>query len=126
MPTEPSPDTPIEMGTAVEATLEPTDRAALEGVEQAMVGYSRDGHVFEGTAGSSVIIDLSCNFDGILYLVGPDGQIGARNDDHHSINNSRIVATLSQSGPHRIVVTTYAPGETGLYVLILTTLVPAP
>ena len=63
--------------------------------------------------------DLVSDFDGYLLLVDPGGQIIAENDDYGSISASRIQAELTQSGPHRIVVTTYATGAEGDYTLAL-------
>jgi hypothetical protein len=122
MPIEPSPDAVMMMGTSVTGTLEPTDNAALENDERATAGYARDGHVFEAEAGTTVIVHLACDFDGFLILTGPDGQIIDINDDADSIHSSRIQSRLSQSGDHRIIVSSYAPGMGGNYTLTLTAL----
>jgi hypothetical protein len=122
MPMEPSPDETIGMGTSVRGTLELTDNAVLEGDDRAAAGYARDGHAFEAEAGTTIVVALTCDFDGFLILVGPDGQIIDINDDADSIHSSRIQSTLSQSGGHRIVVSSYAPGVGGDYTLTLTPL----
>jgi hypothetical protein len=113
-----SPDMPISVGQSVQGSLAPGDRAFLRG-GGARIGrnYLRDGYVLSAPAGMSLTIDLASDFDGYLFLLEPSGNVLAQNDDHGSTNRSRIEATLRHSGPHRIVVTSFAAETRGNYTL---------
>jgi hypothetical protein len=79
-------------------------------------GEFRDLYVFDGTAGQSVVVDMtSSDFDTYLSLVTPDGESIDNDDYEGSTSQSRIELTLQDSGRHRILATSYEPGETGSY-----------
>lgn len=113
-----SPDTPLQLGQTVQGTLEEGDNALMPpGLQHARRGYHRDGYVYSGTAGESVQFDLSCTFDGYLYLLDPNGQVLGENDDFGSVTVSRVGAILAQTGPHRLIVTSLTEGDNGSYTL---------
>jgi hypothetical protein len=119
-PPPPSPDATLAVGQSIQGALMTGDNAVLPSTdERSSGGYLRDGYAFSGTAGSGVRIDLSCTFDGYLYLVDPSGQVVAFNDDAGSANASQIQATLSQTGTYRIVITSFGAGDQGGYTLSL-------
>lgn len=75
-------------------------------------------HSFEGTAGSAILIDLiSEDFDTYLFLIGPDKQIVADNDDGGGGTQSRIAVILPTTGTYQILVSSYEAGATGQYTL---------
>lgn len=115
---ESSPDQRISIGQTVDGVLEPTDNALLPG-ERGGPGYYRDGYAFRGRADSSIVIDLSCRFDGYLYLVNPDGVVIDSHDDFGTTEASRIVHQLPESGNYRIVVTSFSTGGQGNYSVSL-------
>lgn len=131
-------DAVLEFDVPVTGTLTEADNAALPAESsRASVGYHRDGYVFDGVAGEPIQIDfagaaspetstvpglapLSPSLDGYLILVAPSGAIEAVNDDFTSPADARIALTLSETGPHRVVVTSFGPNATGPYRLMLT------
>ncbi len=75
---------------------------------------------FEGTAGSTVIIDLSSGVDAYLYLLGPGGAVVASNDDGgDNGSDARITYALATDGTYTIEATTYGPGNSGSFDLSL-------
>jgi len=67
-----------------------------------------------------LVLDLrSTDFDPYLILALPGGQ-QLDNDDHEGDRTrSLIEATPTQDGPCRVIVTSYAVGETGAYTLTI-------
>jgi Bacterial pre-peptidase C-terminal domain len=118
-PAQPAPatsDSRISMGQTIEGEITPQDNALLIG-ERGGSEYYRDGYRFRGREGQPVVVEMICSFDGYLYLFNPDGQLITSNDDYGTVQASRIATTLTESGQHRVVVTTYSPGNTGPYSL---------
>ena len=79
-------------------------------------GEYYDAYEIDVVAGQTVEVDLvSTAFDPFLIVVRPDG--GAwENDDHQgSRTHSRIEEVAPVSGVYGVVVTSYAPAETGAY-----------
>jgi len=76
-------------------------------------------YTFNGTAGQEVIIDLTSSVDTYLYLLDPNWNIEAEDDDSGTERNSRISRTLSTSGTYTIEATTYYEGQTGSFELTL-------
>ena len=72
---------------------------------------------FEGVAGTSVIIDMTASWDNYLYLLRPDGSIGAENDEGPIAGGSQIATTLDVTGTWTIEATSYHSGTTGTYTL---------
>lgn len=82
--------------------------------------FLTDAYQFNGRAGDRVTIDLiSSQFDTYLYLISPSGAVIAEDDDSGGASNARISITLPSSGLWRIEATSFAPGRTGPYVLVL-------
>ena len=95
-----APD-PITCNSSVDATLVNTDCLAND---DTLLDY----FAFEGAAGDEVLIDLtSTDFDTFLFLLQPDRQIFAFNDDGGSDTNSSIAAELDQTGTWFIVANNY-------------------
>ncbi len=82
-----------------------------------------DVYSFVGRAGQSINLSLtSPDFDTYLVLIGPDGTLIAENDDINSSNfNSAINTSLPSNGDYIVVVTSFAPGERGVYQVRMTT-----
>ncbi|HEX8456157.1 MAG TPA: pre-peptidase C-terminal domain-containing protein [Pyrinomonadaceae bacterium] len=114
---------PISFGQTVNGTLANGD--CLNPVEGD--GSLVDEYTFSGTAGQQVTINMSSvNFDTVLYLINPNNQVVAFNDDIDPNTtppnrNSRIVFTLQQSGAYSILANSFAPEERGNYTLSLAT-----
>lgn len=110
---------PIQInGGAIQDTLNPSDNEFMPPVDQrADSAYRHDVYAFDGWAGQSVEINLNCNFDGYLYLFGPDQSLIESNDDYQNTSAARIATTLSESGTHFIVVTSYNPSDGGAYTI---------
>jgi hypothetical protein len=96
---------------------------SVEGALRAGAPTLRSGEhfetwIYEGTAGERVAFSLtSTDFDTYLMLRG-DGGLSLDNDDRaEGTLDSYIEATLPTNGPVRLIVTSYAPGETGSYRL---------
>jgi hypothetical protein len=133
-----TPDAQIAFDAPVEGTLSESDNAILPSESpRAGVGYYRDGYTFEGAAGDAVRIDftgrpasaeavapglapLNPSLDGYLVLAAPSGAVESTNDDFTGPSDARIETVLAESGPYRIVVTSFGPNATGRYRLNLT------
>ena len=78
---------------------------------------------FVGRQGDTIEIDLtSSEFDPYLILFMPEPHDQIDNDDYEdSTSRSFISATLPADGLYRIAVTSYRPGESGAYELVLET-----
>ncbi|MBN1476447.1 PPC domain-containing protein [Candidatus Sumerlaeota bacterium] len=116
-PPPPPPDQPIERGSRVEGQLWVDDEAGLARTHEMARNRFRDGYTFGAEAGETLIIDLTADFDAYLILIGPDGQVIAENDDHVTMYESRIEATATATGAHRVVVTSFRQQTTGNYEL---------
>ena len=74
---------------------------------------------FPGLSGQTAVIDLACNPDAFLYLLGPGGAVLASNDDGGDGSDARIVEALTIDGIYVIEATTYTPSTTGAFDLSL-------
>src|SRR5690606_9635885 len=79
-----------------------------------------DEYRVEGRAGEPLVLDLrATGFDPYLILQHPDGE-QVDNDDHEGdLTRSLISTTLPATGTYRVLVTSYAAGETGTYDLTI-------
>ncbi len=69
-------------------------------------------------AGKTYWIDVaSTDFDAYLRLEDAKGQRLAEDDDSGGGFDARLVFSPSRSGPYRVIVTTFGPGQTGAYSL---------
>lgn len=94
----------VEMGELVEGDAE------LES------GELVDEYPLQGAPGRLVRLRLSSReLDTYLILVDPEGNQLENDDDE--LGNSSIETRLEMAGPHRVLVTSYEPGETGRYTL---------
>ncbi len=76
-----------------------------------------DTYTFEGVPGQRMVVDLRGDFDTYLGVIGP-GSFRADNDDAgDGSGHSQVEAVLSESGTHKVVVTSYAAGQGGAYTL---------
>ena len=72
----------------------------------------------QGTPGQRLTLDLTADgFDPYLMLISPGGNQEENDDFEGSTSHSRIETTLTESGNYRVIVTSYATGETGSYDL---------
>ena len=104
------------LNRTVEGSLTSDDQRLKDG------RYS-DAHVLQGTAGDRVTVDLRAmdGFDPLLMLFAPAGDLVEKNDDYQgNMDHSRIQVELESTGEYRVLVTSYAPEETGNYELSIT------
>ncbi|UJR83845.1 pre-peptidase C-terminal domain-containing protein [Sandaracinus amylolyticus] len=87
------------------------------GDAQLQSGEYRDSYEFAWTAGQRVQIDCTGDFDNYLILRRPSGS-QVDNDDTNG-TNAQIIETLTETGTYTVVVTTYAPGQTGSYTMTI-------
>ena len=74
-----------------------------------------DAYTFDGEAGQTMTIELeSADFDTVLQLKGPDGQLITSNDDYGVTLNSTIVIELPTTGTYSAIATSYS-GMGGSY-----------
>ena len=110
---------PATPGVALAAR---TERGTLaDGDEVLESGELLDRYGFVGNAGDRVSVDLrSAEFDPYLILQMPGNDQEDNDDWEGSGEHSRIEHTLPEDGMYSILVTSYAPGESGAYELIVT------
>ncbi|MCY4671074.1 MAG: pre-peptidase C-terminal domain-containing protein, partial [Rhodococcus sp.] len=108
------PDATELLGRTVAGSLTGTD-------ERLKDGRYADTHVFDGTVGDGVIIDLRASgFDPVLILFPPEGELHENDDYQGALDHSRIEIDLNSTGQYRVLVTSYAANETGSYELTVT------
>ena len=74
-----------------------------------------DTYTFDGEVGQSMTIELkSEEFDTVLLLKGPDGEVLTSNDDYGGTLNSTIVIELPESGTYSAVASSFS-GQGGSY-----------
>ncbi len=83
------------------------------------LGEFVDEYTVNGTGGSLVVDLRSDAFDTYVIVIGPDGQALENDDYQGEINRSLLVADTRDGEPYRVLVTSYAAGETGRYRLEL-------
>ena len=82
-------------------------------------GEFYDTYTFRGRAGEGLTIQMSSDqVDTYVILQGPNG-FQVDNDDGGEGTNSSLEASLPADGEYSVLATTYAPGETGPYELVL-------
>lgn len=75
-----------------------------------------DTYEFEGVPGGRAIIDLrSGEFDPYLLVRAPSGAQFDNDDYEGDSKRSLLALDLKESGTYRVIVTSYAEGETGSY-----------
>ncbi|HEX9729895.1 MAG TPA: pre-peptidase C-terminal domain-containing protein [Gemmatimonadales bacterium] len=104
-------------GTAVASGPIREQGTLAAGDDTLRTGEYADAYRFQGTLGQEVTVDLQANdFDTYVILVPPQGD-QVENDDEGGTNRSLIRHTLTEPGEYRVLVTSYAPKETGSYRL---------
>ncbi|HHH27347.1 MAG TPA: hypothetical protein ENK57_03215, partial [Polyangiaceae bacterium] len=102
--------------------LQRIEGSLAEGDSQLRSGEFFDEHTFEWQAGERVHIEAqSTEFDTYLIVHPPNGGPQQDNDDMtpgQSLN-AGLDLQVSEAGTWRVVVTSYQPGETGAYTLVL-------
>jgi len=96
-----------------------------QGDGQLRSGEFTDAFRFLGQAGQRVAIELtSTEFDTYIILRKPDGTQQDNDDDERGNNgtNSRIELTLEETGEYHVHATSFQPGESGSYRIIVTDL----
>jgi len=98
----------IAIGQTVGGTLQSGD-------EQLESGEYVDSFTFTGRRGQRVAAELTSSaFDAYLMLRTPSGE-QLDNDDGENGTDSRLDTVLAEDGEYEVMVTSYAPGETGSY-----------
>lgn len=83
--------------------------------QQGSLAPMQDAYTFEGESGQMMTIELkSEEFDTLLVLKGPDGQVITSNDDYGGTLNSTIVLKLPTSGEYSAIASSFA-GDGGSY-----------
>ena len=83
--------------------------------QQGTLAPMQDAYAFEGQAGQVMTVELkSEEFDTLLLLKGPDGQVITSNDDYGGTLNSTIVLELPTSGEYSAIASSFA-GDGGSY-----------
>lgn len=111
-------DTPHVQGISCGSTT--TDQLTSAGSCVLDDGSLADFYSFAGTAGQPVTITLTSSaLDAFVFLLRPDFQTVAYDDDSAGGTNSRIVFTLDTPGNWIIAVNSFNPNEVGEYSLIV-------
>lgn len=98
----------IAVGQTVAGTLGSGD-------ETLSSGEYVDTYSFAGRRGQRVAVELTSSaFDAYTILRSPSGE-QSDNDDGQDGTDSRLDTVLSEDGDYQVMVTSYAPGETGSY-----------
>lgn len=75
-------------------------------------------HPHTGSAGEVVTFEaVSEEFDTVIVLIGPDGEVLGSNDDNGGSKNAQLTIELPTTGTYWISVTSFRLGQTGEYVL---------
>ena len=78
-------------------------------------------HPFTAQAGQQVTVELTSDtFDTFAVLLTSGGQPLVEDDDGGEGTNSRIQQMLTSDGVYLVGVTSYAPGTTGSYTIVVT------
>jgi hypothetical protein len=112
----------IDVGAPSAVTTRIDHTGKLEAGDETLTsGEYVDEYTFEGSPGQHVSIHLrSATFDTYLILRDPAGEQTENDDaDDGGVGHSNLEVDLSESGIHRVLVTSYETGETGPYVLTI-------
>ncbi len=83
--------------------------------QQGTLAPMEDAYTFEGVADQVMTIELkSDDFDTLLTLKGPNGEVVTSNDDYGGTLNSTIVIKLTQSGSYSAIASSFS-GSGGQY-----------
>lgn len=106
---------------AAPAPGEPTQVTGIleEGDETLGSGEYVDSYTMTADEGQFILVDVATgNFDPYVMIVSPSGE-QTDVDDSESGDTSSTEATVftTEAGEYTVMVTSYAPGETGVYNL---------
>ena len=77
--------------------------------QEGTLAPTEDAYTFDGVAGQSMTIELkSDEFDPVLLLKGPDGEVLTSKDDYGGTLNSTIVIELPTAGTYSAVATSFS------------------
>jgi len=95
------------------------ERGSLSATDDTLrSGEYADEYTFTGSVGQPVTVDIQASgFDPYLILVSPGNEQEENDDWEGSTAHSRVEVTLREAGTYRVLVTSYARGETGNYDL---------
>ena len=83
--------------------------------QQGTLAPMEDAYTFEGETGQVMTIELTSEeFDTMLVLKGPSGEVLTSNDDYGGTLNSTIVLELPESGEYSAIASSFG-GEGGSY-----------
>lgn len=116
----PSAAPALSLGGSTLALGQPLQGQLGPGDERLSNGEYMDRHIFQGTAGQTITITMTSDaIDPYLIFVTPSGY--QRDDDDAGGGlDAQITATITEDGPHQVIATTFAPGESGPYTLVVT------
>ncbi|MBK8173311.1 MAG: pre-peptidase C-terminal domain-containing protein [Sandaracinaceae bacterium] len=107
-----------QVGSATAGATQTMTGSLAQGDRTLQSGEFTDEYTFNLTAGSTVHIGAtSSEFDTYLIVQPPAGEAQQNDDLSPENRNAGIDLQVSQTGPYRVVVTSYRPGETGAYEL---------
>ncbi len=112
----------IDVGASSAITARVDHPGELEAGDETLTsGEYVDEYLFQGEPGQHVSINLhSRTFDTYLILRDPNGEQTENDDaDDGTVGHSNLEVDLTESGMHRVLVTSYDTGETGAYVLTI-------
>lgn len=115
-------------GTGPTPTPTPTTGAAqtvngalAQGDTTLRTGEFSDTYTYDLVAGSTVRLRLSSSaFDPYLIVHPPSGAQADNDDLSPQDHNAGLDYVVTQTGPHRILVTSFRSGESGAYTLVVT------
>jgi hypothetical protein len=97
----------------IEGSLAPGDRVLAS-------GEFFDEHNFTWPVGTPVRLEArSREFDTYLILVTPSGDQRDNDDQAPGVLDAAMDFVVQEAGAHRVLVTSYRPGETGHYQLVV-------
>lgn len=108
-----TPGAPATQGVLDAADIEPIPASD----DRSGAAFFREGFTFSVGRPGMVQIDLQSAFDAYLILYGPGDVEVARNDDFQNTSQSRISTMLTQTGTHRVIVTSFSAGQGGQFTL---------
>jgi hypothetical protein len=97
-----------------------TNGALASGDRTLSSGEFVDEHRFTWSAGTAVHLEArSTEFDSYLIVRAPSGEQRDNDDQAPGIVNAALDFVAQEAGEHRVLVTSYRPGETGNYELVI-------
>ncbi|MEZ4421844.1 MAG: caspase family protein [Gemmatimonadota bacterium] len=116
----------IEQGGDRADTGPRVERGTLaEGDETLQSGEYADVYRFQGSPGQTLKATVTSSaFDTYLIVRGPSADRQENDDLEGRPGESEVEMTLTESGEYRVIVTSYAVGETGAYALTVAQDVP--